>query len=101
MRREDVRAMVLDRLCELHALPVSRLLLSEGIEMEKCSPALWTVVSSWYSRARSVSFGDFGTSITEAEGHKARMLALLDIERIGTELAWLRTVLPSPDNGNR
>ena len=55
-------------------------------------PMLWAFLDSWLAMAKE--------AVTGLEGDAAEKGKGLDLAWVETELAWLRTVLPSPENGH-
>lgn len=86
----DYVRLIAGETARMHALPMS--------DPDK-SPLLWRFLDKFYDIASSTSF-DASPGASAEEAGKAAALAALDVRRIGRELEWLKSVLPSHKNGH-
>jgi ethanolamine kinase len=73
-------AQQLARMHDISDMPVSH------------DPQLWNMLEKFYKLAKGVSF--------PRSESKSRALGNIDLDRFTQELQWLKTVLPSPENGH-
>lgn len=74
------------------AVEVARLHALRGMPGDPAAPALWPTLERWMEDAAAVQFDPV------REAAKAAAVGALDLPGVARELAWLRSVLPSPRN---
>jgi thiamine kinase-like enzyme len=88
----DFTALIAREAARLHTLPMPG---------DPSRPVLWPCLDKWQRMAAETEFdAGGGAGGGTGDAAKAAHLAAIDVARVGRELAWLKTVLPSEENGH-